>query len=124
MRLDSAIASHDKVLELLADPSPKRWQAVASFMFSLGWCGNHGTDGNIPSTALPFVHGTKATADLLVKHGLWRPVQRGWLIPNYLVRQQSAATGEDIKAAQVQGSRKGNCIRWHGEDCGCWSRAA
>src|SRR5437868_7186513 len=56
VRLDSNIASHDKILALLSDPSPKRWQAAASYMFALGWSGDHGTDGRIPQAALPFVH--------------------------------------------------------------------
>jgi hypothetical protein len=52
VRLDTGIASHDKILNLLADPSSKRWQAAASYMFALGWCGNHATDGHIPTTGL------------------------------------------------------------------------
>ena len=123
VRLDSAIASHDKMLNLLADPSPKRWQAAASYMFALGWCGNHGTDGHIPTTALPFVHGTRATAELLVRYRLWESAVGGWHIRNYLLRQQSSLTGEEVKAAQQAGSKKGNCIRWHGEECGCWRNA-
>lgn len=123
VRLDSGIASHDKMLNLLGDPSAKRWQAAASYMFALGWCGNHGTDGHIPATALAFVHGTKSTADLLVRYGLWQPAVNGWHVPNYLLRQQSSLTGDEVKAAQQTGSKKGNCIRWHGDDCGCWRQA-
>jgi hypothetical protein len=123
VRLDTGIASHDKILNLLADPSSKRWQAAASYMFALGWCGNHATDGHIPTTALPFVHGTKATADLLVRYGLWDTAVKGWHVRNYLTRQQAASTGDEIKAAQQAGSKKGNCIRWHGDECGCWRQA-
>lgn len=124
VRLDTGIASHDKILNLLADPSPKRWQAAFSFTCSLGWCGDHATDGHIPTTALPFVHGTRATATLLEKYRLWMPEPAGWVVPNFLDRQQSAATGEYVRAAQQQGSRKGNCLRWHGTDCGCWRDAS
>jgi hypothetical protein len=123
VRVDTGIASHDKILALLSDSSPKRWQAAFSYVAALGWCGNHATDGHIPCTALPFIHGTKATADLLVKYDLWQPAVKGWHIPNYLVRQQSASTGEELKAAQQAGSKKGNCIRWHGPECGCWRQA-
>ncbi len=42
VRLDSNIASHDKILHLLSDPSPKRWQAAASYMFAMAWSGGQG----------------------------------------------------------------------------------
>jgi hypothetical protein len=55
----------------LADPSPKRWQAAFSYVCAIGWSGDHGTDGRVPAMALPFVHGTTATARLLVTYRLW-----------------------------------------------------
>ena len=39
VRLDANIATHDKMLALLADPSPQKWQAAASYMFALAWAG-------------------------------------------------------------------------------------
>ena len=47
VRLDANIATHDKILNLLSDPSKHKWQAIASYMFALGWSGGHGTDGEI-----------------------------------------------------------------------------
>jgi hypothetical protein len=120
VRLDSNIASHDKMLHLLSDPSSKRWQAAASYMFSLGWSGGIGTDGKIPRAALPFVHGSVATAQLLVKYELWEPVPDGYLIHNYATRQELEIVSEAKRAAQRAGGLKGNCIRHHGQDCGCW----
>lgn len=120
VRLDTAIASHDKILALLSDPSPKRWQAAFSFTCALGWCGDHGTDGHVPATALPFVHGTKATASLLEKHDLWQPETAGWFMPNYALRQELLVVTEAKRAAKRLGGIKGNCIRHHGPDCGCW----
>ncbi|HET7386871.1 MAG TPA: hypothetical protein VFJ19_09450 [Nocardioidaceae bacterium] len=120
VRLDSNIASHDKILSLLDDPSPKKWQAAFSYTCSIGYCGAQGTDGLIPFGALAFVHGTKATAGLLVSHFLWRPDPLGWTVPKFLERQQSQADSQRIRNARRVASSKGNCIRWHGEHCGCW----
>ena len=120
VRLDTGIASHDKILALLSDPSSKRWQAAFSFTCAIGWSGDHGTDGLIPSTALPFVHGTTATAALLEKHDLWEPAERGWFMPNYAERQELALVTAAKRASKKAASRKGNCVRHHGPACGCW----
>ncbi|NUS55868.1 MAG: hypothetical protein HOV66_13580 [Streptomycetaceae bacterium] len=122
VRLDSSIASHDKTRALLSDPSSKRWQAMTSYMFALGWCGEHGTNGRIPTAALPFVHGTPATAQLLVKHRLWLPDDDapGWTVPNYAERQELAGVTELKRAAQRRSARRTNCKRYHGPNCGCW----
>jgi len=113
VRLDSSIASHDKILNLLADPSPKKWQAAFSFVCSLGWSGNHGTDGRIPASALPWIHGNKPTADLLVKYLLWVPVTGGYEIPNYAERQQLADAIYTVRQQKSEGGQYGNHIRWH-----------
>jgi hypothetical protein len=113
VRLDSQIGSHDKILELLAAESPKRWQAAFSYCCALGWSALQDTDGRIPRSALTFVHGTPGTAQLLVTHRLWDEVDGGWMIHNYLTRQMPAE-------ARARSSRKANCVRWHGSDCGCW----
>jgi hypothetical protein len=122
VRLDTGIAHHDKTLALLADPSPKRWQAAFSYVASLGWCGEHGTDGYVPVTALPFIHGTKATAGLLVAYGFWTETPGGWRIRNYAARQELAVVTAAKKEAQRVASAKANCVRWHGKDCGCWTK--
>lgn len=119
IRLDSSIASHDKILALLSDPSPKKWQAVASYMFALGWSGEHGTDGRIPLSALPFIHGTDVTARLLVKYHLWEEHDvTGFLIRNYAERQELSVVTDAKRLASL----KANCVRWHGKDCGCWKQ--
>lgn len=120
VRLDANIASHDKILHLLSDPSPKRWQAAASYMFALGWSGGQDQDGKVPSAALPFVHGTKDTARLLVKYGLWEEIPTGFLIRNFEQRQEMAVVREMKRTAQRIGGAKGNCIKYHGPDCHCW----
>jgi hypothetical protein len=120
VRLDSNIASHDKILNLLADPAPVRWQAMTSYVCALGYAGGHGTDGKIPAAALGFVHGNARTARLLVKYGLWREVTSGWEIVNYVARQELAAVSAGKRAAQQVAGKKAACTRWHGPDCGCW----
>lgn len=117
VRLDANIASHDKILSLLSDPSPKKWQAASSYCFALGWAGGQGTDGFIPTPALPFVHGTKVTARLLVVHRLWTEELTGWRIVNFAERQQTESVTQAKHDAIRVGAEKGNCRRWHGPDC-------
>lgn len=125
VRLDTSIASHDKMLELLDEKPPAlAYQAAFSYVCSLAYCGGHGTDGLVSFTALPFVHGTRKTAELLVRHFLWRPDPLGWTVPNWATRQQSNAVSESVRNARRVGAKKGNCVRWHGTDCGCWEGVA
>lgn len=123
VRLDANISMHDKMLDLIADPSPKRWQAAASYMFALGWAGGQETDGRIRTNHLPAVHGNAATARLLVKYGLWDEAPGGYQIRNYELRQQTTTTTRSIRQAQHDGALKGNCIRHHGASCGCWKKS-
>jgi hypothetical protein len=124
IRLDANIASHDKILNLLADPSTSRWQAVSVYVFALGWSGAHGTDGFVPRNALGMVHGTPKIARLLEKYHLWIEATAGWKIVNFAERQQLSAVTEGKKQAQRLGAIKANCQRWHGDSCGCWKAAA
>ena len=124
VRMDVNMPTHDKILNLLSDPSPKRWQAMASYTFSIMWSGGHGTDGRIPKSALPFVHGSEATARLLVKHGLWLEKTAAWQIKNFDQRQELDVIAEAKQAARTASGRKAACIKWHGKDCGCWRAGA
>lgn len=124
VRLDVNIGSHDKVLNLLSDPSPKRWQAFSSYVCALGWAGGHGTDGRIPKAALPFIHGNDSTARLLVKHHLWTEETAAWSIVNYDQRQELTIITEAKRAAQSLGGKKARCIQNHGDKCGCWRDGA
>lgn len=117
VRLDSHIASHDKVLALIADPSPKRWQASFSYVCAIGWSGDQGTDGRIPTTALPFVHGTATTARLLVKYQLWDEGVACWQIRNFAERQELAIVRAGKREMRRVAAEKGNCVRWHGPTC-------
>ena len=123
VRLDANIGSHDKILGLVSDPSPKRWQALASYMVSLAWSGGHGTDGRIPAAALPFVHGTTTTARLLVTYRLWQEETGAWVIVNFDQRQELQIVSEAKRAAQSMGGKKARCQSNHGPKCGCWRDA-
>lgn len=117
VRLDSHIASHDKILSLTTDPSPKRYQAAFSYVCSIGWSGDQGTDGRIPVAALPFVHGTAATARLLVKHQLWDEGPGSWMIRNFAIRQELSVVTAGKREMKRMAAEKGNCVRWHGPSC-------
>jgi len=117
VRLDANIATHDKILHLLSDPSSARWQAAASYMFALAWAGGQGTDGKIATVALGFVHGNQKTARLLVKYRLWKETVSGYEIVNFDLRQQTNLVSDAIRAAQSEGGKRGNCVRYHGELC-------
>ena len=120
VRLDANIAAHDKILGLLSDEAEDRWQAAASYMFAMAWSGGAGTDGFVRRAALPFVHGTAATAKLLVAYELWDEMPDGYHIRNYAARQELEVVSQAKRAAQRAGALKANCQRFHGKDCGCW----
>lgn len=123
VRLDTNIATHDKILDLLSDDSPERHRAAASYMFSIAWCGGHATDGRVPKAALPFVHGNEETATLLCKYRLWRARTADWLVVNYSDRQETTEVTNAKRQAQSLGGKKSRCITNHGPECGCWKES-
>lgn len=116
-RVDTNMPSHDKILALIADPSPRRWQACSSYQFSILWSVGAGTDGFIPVSALPFVHGTKQTARLLVTYRLWVERTAGWEVVNFAERNQLEVVTAAKNAQRREAAEKANCRRWHGPDC-------
>lgn len=122
-RLDTNVASHDKMLALLDDPSPPgvKYRALWSWVAAIGWSVDAETDGRIPRSAFPFVHATPATARLLVKYGLWDEEPPGYLIHNYARRNPLAHTVEQLREERRRAGAKSACLRWHGPDC--WNDA-
>lgn len=118
-RVDTHIGDHDKILSLISDPSAKRWQAAFSYVCGIGWSVDHGTNGRIPSAALPFIHATPTTARLLVQHGLWLERPAAWEIKNFLLYQQAAEVDDQQVKAKSFGGKKARCRANHGADCGC-----
>lgn len=113
-RVDVAIARNSKVLALVSERDGYR--AFAAYVFSIGYCKEQQTDGYIPRYALPHIHARVKDADLLVRHRLWKANGTGWVIPDFAEYQPSS--GEET--ARGRSARKAACVRWHGNDCGCW----
>lgn len=117
VRLDTQFPSNPKVLELAAR---KKWRAAFVYLGSLAYCGQHGTDGYVPTNALPFIHATRADAAELVDVGLWLTAPGGWEINGWMEFQISDDESKERRSRQEQASKKANCVRWHGKECGCW----
>jgi hypothetical protein len=120
VRLDSNIASHDKVVALLGKKDGAR--AFTLYVCGLGHSGGQGTDGRISKTILPFIHGTPRLAQMLVEEQLWTPAEGGWVIRNWEQRQELAIVRDMRSRGRKTASAKANCFRHHGPDCGCWAR--
>lgn len=121
VRLDTQFASNPKILELIAT---KKYRAALVWVASLGYAGAHGTDGYLPATCLPFLHATKSDATELVRVRLWHVVPSGgWDINDWTEFQQSNDETRERRSRAELASKKANCVRWHGKNCGCWRNA-
>lgn len=89
---------------------------------SIGYATLHATDGVIRASALPALNGRRADAERLVKVGLWDEHPEGWRVHDFGDRQQSAQVTAQIRTHRQAAARKGNCVRHHGPQCGCWQR--
>lgn len=118
-RVDTNLASHDKILSVVDDNAPGsvKWRALFSYVCGIGWSVDSETDGRIPPSALVFMHGTPQTARLLVKHDLWHEEPPGFLIHNYSARQPLASSARALRDNRAQAGRRAACLRWHGPDC-------
>lgn len=118
-RVDTNIASHDKILAVVDSDAPAaiKWRALFSYVCAIGWSVDAETDGRIPPGALVFIHGTPQTARLLVKHDLWHEEPPGFLIHNYGERQPTASAARQLRDLRRLAGLKAACLRWHGPDC-------
>jgi hypothetical protein len=107
--MDSGFPSNPKILALLSERDGHR----AGFVWQCGiaWTVQHGTDGVIPPSALPFIHARPVDADRLVRFGLWHEYPEGGWLVNGWDEKQSTTEG---KATQSQLAREAANIRWHG----------
>lgn len=121
IRYDTTLPWHPKILELV---EAGKWRAISVFGFSMAYCGAQDTDGYIPRLALPTIHGTPRVARDLVDVKLWATDPRGWYIPDFTEYQPTSEKTAETRAQKQVASRKGNCIRWHGLECGCWRKTA
>lgn len=118
VRFDTAMPDNPKILDLVGQEGGK----AAGFVYCCGiaYAGKQGTDGFIPRAALPRCNGDPADAALLMAAELWQEAPGGFLIPGWSERQPTADSQAKTRAAKRAASVKGNCVRHHGEDCGCW----
>jgi hypothetical protein len=119
-RKDSTWYEHPKVLELLT--MREGFRSLVVWDASIGYATQYGTDGVIRPAVLSRVHGRKADAERLVKVGLWDEHPDGWAVHDFADYQQTTFVTDAIRSAKRVGAAKGNCIRWHGDKCGCWKR--
>lgn len=110
VRLDTSFPRNHKLLALLQEKDGYR--AALVYLCSLSYSGEQGTAGFITELALPFIHGRKAHADLLVKHDFWQPCPGGWTIHDW---SQFQAAGEEAEARKKR-AQDAAYIRWHGRD--------
>lgn len=106
VRVDSALASNHKVLELLTERGGDH--ALCVYIFALGHSARQGLNGFIPQIAMGLIHGRKRDGDLLVKVGMWRPVPGGFEVPDWAEYQPS---GEESKRRSEK-ARKAAEARW------------
>lgn len=119
VRLDTQFASNPKILALV---SAKKYRAIVVWAASLGYSGVHETDGFIPSSALPFLHGNKNDATDLVMARLWHAAPGGYSINGWADYQWTSDEHQERRQKAESASKKANCVRWHGKDCGCWKQ--
>ena len=119
VRLDVGFPRNPKVLALLEEKEGHR--AAFVYLCGLVYCGEQGTDGFIPRSALPLLHGRPRDSELLASHDLWFPQGRsGWDIHDWHEFQQSNVETQARRERAQFGAKKTNCRRWHGPDCHCW----
>jgi hypothetical protein len=105
VRLDTGFAQNPKILHLVED---RKWQAVTVYVAGLGYSGLHGTAGFLPFSALPFIHGTKKTANDLLEIELWTPAQGGYDINGWAEYQP---TDDDAKRRREK-AKHAAAVRW------------
>jgi len=108
VRLDTQFPSNPKVLDLAVQ---KRWRALFCYVASLAYAGQHGTDGFIPHTALPFIHATRVEAGHLVEAGLWVMDRGGWSINGWDEFQVS----DEAAKRRRERAQKAASARWEKE---------
>ncbi len=110
VRLDEKFADHPKVVR--AGPL-----GMAMHVTALCYCNRHLTDGFVPkqiASVLLDLTGLgewSLVVEDLVEAGLWEPVDRGWLIHDYLDYQPSRAYAESVKNKRKQAGSRGGLAK-------------
>ena len=105
VRLWTSITHNQKIVDLAGDNHHR-----AGFVYCMGlaYSGGQGTDGWIPRSALPLIHGRKQDADHLVAVGLWIPRPGGWDIHDWECHQETT----EETAARSARMRNLAQLRW------------
>jgi hypothetical protein len=110
VRLDCAFPRNHKLLAMLQ--AKDGYRAAVVYVCSLSYSGEQGTAGWVPDLALPFLHGRKTEASLLVNHGFWEPKPGGWIINGW---EDFQGAGEEAKRRSER-AQHAAYVRWHGQN--------
>lgn len=80
VRLDTSFPYNPKILALAAS---RRHRAIAVYCCALAYAGHQGTDGWIPTDALPLLHGRPKDAAWLTEVSLFVVRPGGWQIHDW-----------------------------------------
>jgi hypothetical protein len=100
-RIETSLPWNPKVLRLLQlrDGRSSGFVAVCAILWSV----RHGTNGVIPSEALPLVHARKGDVARLVEIGFWHPYpEGGYLIHDFDEYQYNSSSLAAKKAADIR----------------------
>lgn len=105
-KVDDQLYGHPKWLA-----TPPRARAL--WVTAGSWCADKGTDGVVPEYALVMLGGTKADARALVKSGLWRYADGGYLFHDWIEFQPDAASVKAQRDNRADAGMLGAHNRWH-----------
>ena len=111
VRLDAGFPYNAKIITLT---DRHHYRAVTVYVAALAYSGAQGTEGWIPTGALPFLHGRKTEAEQLVTVGLWHPCDGGWRIHNWHDYQPTNDTLDTREEDRKRRARAAANTRWHG----------
>ena len=109
VRLDTQFGHNPKVLGLI---EAKAHAALVAYVCGLGYSGAQGTDGYIPTAALPFIHATRRHAQQLVAAGLWHETVGGWQVNDWDEYQRSSMDAVERR----ERAQRAALARWHPDD--------
>jgi hypothetical protein len=110
VRLDTAFPMNHKLLAMLSRKDGHR--AALVYLCGLSVSGGQGTDGFISAESLPWCHGRRADAELLVEFGFWVPRPGGWDINGWAEHQPSSEENQ-IRRKRAQALAEN---RWAGHE--------
>ena len=110
VRLDTAFPMNHKLLAMLGRRDGHR--AALVYLCGLSVSGGQGTDGFISAESLPWCHGRRADAELLVEFGFWIPRPGGWDINGWAEHQPSSEENQ-LRRKRAQALAE---TRWAGHE--------